>query len=288
MNLSGIRSALYLFILFPLCVLAGDVREPEHAGSEVVNKVFDKAVAPRIRVATFNMAAGRMSDLSSIANALLVLDADIIALQEVDNRTGRSDDVDQAGRLAKLSGLNVVFGKAIEFDGGEYGLAFASKHPIEHIETTALESGGREGRIVMMAKVAVPSFEHPVTVFNTHLDPDNNPKVRLGQAQQLNKWTMNHRGIKLLLGDMNDVPSSATYQELRRFWVDTAASVQDRRTWPSVNPEINVDYVFSSPAQVWEVKPVPLSDFNSGQKVFDWSAITDHLPVVVDMVLLEQ
>lgn len=286
MKLFRIWFVFYLVLVFPLSVLAGEVREPEHAKSEVVNKSFKREEAPRLRVATLNMAAGRISDLASIAKAMLVLDADIIAIQEVDRGTMRSGNIDQVKKLAELSGLNVVFGKAIEFDGGDYGLAVASKHPIESSKTQALESGSREGRIVMMAKVSVPTFEHPVTVFNTHLDPDDNPEMRLGQARQLNKWTMNQRGIKLLLGDVNDVPLSGTYQELRRFWVDACNEMDDRRTWPAVNPEINVDYVFSSPAQKWEVRPVELSVFNSDST--SWLAITDHLPVVVDMILLEQ
>ena len=287
MKVSGVKFTCWIVLLFPLCVLAGETREPEHARSEVVNKVYQREVAPKIRVATFNVAAARVADLSSIAKTLQALDADIIALQEIDSRTLRSGDVNQPERLAELAGLNVEFARAIDFEGGRYGLAIASRHSIESVEILPLNSEDREGRIVMMAKVAVPSFEHPVTVFNTHLDPSDKPELRLKQVRQLNKWTMNHRGIKLLLGDINDVPLSGTYQELLRYWVDTWRDMPDRRTWPAVNPEINVDYVFTSPAQKWEVKPVKLT-LDARLKETDWSDITDHLPVVVDMILLEQ
>ena len=278
-------STLYFLLIFPVWGFGGETREPEHARTKVINKVFDKKFAPALKVATFNIAAGRVSDVSSVAKALVALDADIVALQEVDLNTGRSGGINQPAKLTELSGFNVVFGKAIDFEGGDYGLAIASRYPIKGVEVRALESGDREGRIVMMAEVVVPSFEYPITVFNTHLDPSDNPELRLKQARQLNKWTMNYRGIKLLLGDINDVPVSGTYQELQRFWIDTWRDMPDRRTWPAANPEISVDYVFTSPAQRWEVKPVELSVLEAG---LSWPDITDHLPVVVDMILLEQ
>ena len=279
----------WLMLMTSFYAVAGDYREPEHARSEVVNKVFQLDAAPQLRVVSFNMAAGRVASLADIGKVMVALDADIIAIQEVDNQTLRSGGIDQAKELAEQTGLNIVFGKATDFEGGEYGLAIASKHPIEHMEVLPLVSGDQESRIIQKADVKVAGFEHPITLFNTHLDTSENPQLRLKQTRQLNKWTMNRRGIKLLLGDMNDVLMSDSYKELLRYWEDTWDYwQQDQRTWPAVNPEIKVDYVFTSPAQKWKVVRAALPTEDARLKQIKWPDITDHLPVIVDMILLEQ
>ncbi|AMO55032.1 endonuclease [Endozoicomonas montiporae] len=280
--------SVWLTIAVSFSALAGDQREPEHARSEVTNKVYQTDNAPSLRVVTFNMAAGRVGSLAELAKAMVALDADIIGIQEVDNQTLRSGGVDQAKELASLTGFNVEFAKAIDFEGGEYGLAIASRHPIVATDLLPLASGQEEGRVVQMAKVSVPEFEHPVTVFNTHLDTSEDPQLRLQQTRQLNKWTMNQRGIKLLLGDFNDVRQSATYKELKRYWKDTWNNKSNERTWPASNPEIKVDYVFTSPAQQWKVVKASLPAEDVRLKQIRWPEVTDHLPVVVDMILLEQ
>ena len=48
---------------------------------------------------------------------------DIVALQEVDQKTRRASGVDQPAELARLTGMQVVFGRNIDFEGGGYGTA---------------------------------------------------------------------------------------------------------------------------------------------------------------------
>lgn len=103
-----------------------------------------------------------------------------------------------------------MFGRAIDFDGGEYGLAFLSVHPLHDAVIHPLPSGQREQRIAFSAKVDVPEFPAPITLFNTHLDTKEDPTMRLDQVRELNDRTIEVRGIKLLFGDMNDVPGSVT------------------------------------------------------------------------------
>ena len=214
----------YKNILIPLSVLisatafAGGHREPYQAQSELVNKQYSEKNAPEIRIATFNMAASRVSSLPEIAKAIKSIDADVIAIQEVDVLTARSGTVDQANTLAKLTGMNVEFGKAIDFDGGQYGLAIASKYPILKTEIIKLPSGNREQRIAFEAHIDVPGFAAPITIYNTHLDTKEDPLMRVDQIRKLNDSAIDTRGIKILMGDMNDVPESATYHELSRYW----------------------------------------------------------------------
>ena len=236
--------------------MAGGNREPYQAQADLIDKTFTEQQAPTIRVATFNMAAARVSSLTEIAKAIKALNADVVAIQEVDVLTDRSGNVDQPKKLAELTGLNIEFGRAIDFDGGQYGLAIASKYPILKTEVTQLPSGNREQRIVFEAHIDVPGFNAPITVFNAHLDTKEDPTMRVGQVRELNDTAIDTRGIKILLGDMNDVPESVTYRELSRYWNNITDQNVDFRSWPAGNPEIQVDYVMTSKAQVWKIKEI--------------------------------
>lgn len=264
-------------------------REVSSATSGFSNKSFALDTAPVIKVATFNMAAGKVSNVETLAKAITAMDADIIALQEVDKLTARSGHINQPEKLAQLTNMHVAFGRAIDHDGGEYGLAFLSKYPIHDSEIVLLPSGQREQRIAFIAQVDVPNFSVPVTVVNTHLDTKEDPEIRLGQVRELNDRTMEKRGIKILFGDMNDVPDTVTYRELTRYWNDLTESAKDRRSWPAENPEIQVDYIFTGKAQKWHIDTITLPNiYNHQWKSVDWPAVSDHLPIFVEMRLIEQ
>ena len=270
-----------------LAYAAGGHRAPQHAQTDVIDRFYAEQNAPKLDVASFNIAASRVSDLDSISKAILALDADIVALQEIEKYTGRSMSMDQPGRLAELTGLNIEFARAIDFDGGHYGLAIASRHTILNVQIIPLPSDDREQRILLIAKIKVPGFESPVMVFNTHLDTAEDPQVRLQQVRKINEIAIDTRGIKVLLGDINDVPESIIYRELSRYWNDALPDFADRRTWPAINPEIQVDYVFTSKAQSWQTSHIIPNKHNRYGDI-DWPAVSDHLPVVVKMKMLEQ
>ena len=284
----------YKSLLLPLSLvisataMAGGHREPYQAQTDLIDKTFTEQQAPTIRVTTFNMAAARVSSLTEIAKAIKALNADVVAIQEVDVLTDRSGNVDQPKKLAELTGLNIEFGRAIDFDGGQYGLAIASKYPILKTEVTQLPSGNREQRIVFEAHIDVPGFNAPITVFNAHLDTKEDPTMRVGQVRELNDTAIDTRGIKILLGDMNDVPESVTYRELSRYWNNITDQNVDFRSWPAGNPEIQVDYVMTSKAQVWKIKEITVPQNNTQYADTNWPAVTDHLPIVVEMKMLEQ
>ncbi|MGR5066283.1 endonuclease/exonuclease/phosphatase family protein [Photobacterium sp. DNB22_13_2] len=284
----------YKSLLLPLSfvisasALAGGHREPYQAQSDLINKNFSEQQAPELRIATFNMAASRVSSLTEIAKAIKALEADVIAIQEVDVLTHRGGNVDQPQKLAELTGLNIEFGRAIDFDGGQYGLAIASKYPILKTDIIELPSGNREQRIAFEAHIDVPGFEAPITVYNTHLDTKENPSMRVEQVRALNDTAIDTRGIKILMGDMNDVPESITYQELSRYWNNLNDEKVDFRSWPASNPEIQVDYVMTSKAQRWKIEEIVVPQSNTKYANFNWPAVTDHLPIIIDMKMIEQ
>src|SRR5687768_10275588 len=84
-----------------------------------------------LRVMTYNIFAGndleRRSNLERIGALIDSLDIDIVLLQEVDRNTVRSGRVNQPAVLAQKTGMHVVFGRSMDFGGGEFGNAILSR-----------------------------------------------------------------------------------------------------------------------------------------------------------------
>src|SRR5699024_5685001 len=102
----------------------------------------DLAPAVQLRVASYNIAAGRDADgsfdIASTAEAIETIGADVMALQEVDVHWGeRSLDLDLAEELAQALDMHVAFAPIYSNDpvddGGpraEFGVAVLSDYPI--------------------------------------------------------------------------------------------------------------------------------------------------------------
>src|SRR5688500_16015524 len=113
-------------------------------------------IQPPVKVLSWNLHHGAGLDgkinLTRIADFIKKQEADVVVLQEIDHRCKRSGNVDQAAELAKLTGLHGTFGAAMPYDGGQYGLAILSKHPIGKTEVIRLPGSG-EPRIGFMAEI---------------------------------------------------------------------------------------------------------------------------------------
>ena len=93
------------------------------------------AEAPvRVTVLTYNIYHGEDanggSTLDAVAKVINSLKPDLVALQEVDNKTTRAKGLDLTAELSQRTGMQGVFGKAMDFAGGGYGEAVLSRLPI--------------------------------------------------------------------------------------------------------------------------------------------------------------
>ena len=116
---------------------------------------------PRLRVLAYNIhhaeGTDNVTDYERLAKVIRDLHPDIVALQEVDRRTGRSQGIDQAAKLANLTDLAHSFGAAMPYDGGDYGLAILSRYPIQSSKTRVLPYRiGLEPRAMHQAQIELP------------------------------------------------------------------------------------------------------------------------------------
>ncbi len=120
---------------------ARDGRLPSLAALAAVTAVASVAPPPlaaeRVTFATLNIAYATHASLEQIAAAIRALDADVVALQEVDRFTRRSP-TDQAAQLGRLLDMEVAYAPAIDYQGGEFGIALLSRVAI--VAIVAMES----------------------------------------------------------------------------------------------------------------------------------------------------
>lgn len=236
----------------------------------------------RLRVLTYNIHHGEGSDgkfdYDRLADIIKSVEPDLVALQEVDVKTRRSDGVDQAAVLGELTGMDPFFARAMPYQGAGYGNALLVKAPpgMATTETLALHAkAGEEPRVVAIATLA----QGDEALFNlafcgTHLSHQSG-QSRLSQVREINDEVGHNPDLPTILaGDLNFTPDSEPYRAMiDAGWVDAAAAFGDAKpTAPADKPTQRIDYVFIRPAKRWRVIDV---------RVLDEPVASDHRPVLV-------
>ncbi|PQO30654.1 endonuclease [Blastopirellula marina] len=229
----------------------------------------------RIRVVSYNIHHGEGTDgkldLSRIAQVLSDAQPDIIVLQEVDQNTQRTGNIDQAAELAKLLKMNYVFGGNIDLQGGHYGNAVLTRYASISARNHRLPSlAGGEQRGVMEADITLPGLKQPLKVLATHFDyrPDDQERIASSEtiAQLIQDWG---ERPALLAGDLNAVPESKTLALLEQKW--TRSNREILPTIPSGKPTRQIDYILLRPQQGWKVVEC---------RVLDAPVASDHLGIL--------
>lgn len=217
----------------------------------------DKAVIPPkgriIRIMTYNIYGARATspanaaDLDALAEVIRRQDPDFVTLNEVDvftNRTGK--DVHQARDLAAKLGMEWHFSKAIDRDGGEYGDAVLSKHPIIETRSYRLPAPLRNReRTVRCASSASRSTA------KTSMSPRRTSIIframraawcrpMRSAVSATRNWTETSS-----LRATSTPPSSNVIATMTAFL--TNVGTIDQYTFPSENPTRKIDYILYAP-----------------------------------------
>lgn len=223
-----------------------------------------------MRLASFNVLHGRSladgtTDVERLAEACASLDADVLALQEIDRNQARSGHVDQTAEVARRTGAAACrFEPALIGEPGAtwraaedgdrageagYGVGLVSRLPVRAWHVLRLRAakvrapvavpGGRgrfillpdEPRVALAAEVDAPAG--PIVVATTHLSFV--PGWNLAQLRQVTRFLAGLGPPCVLLGDLNvpgGLPARVTgWRPLARV-----------RTFPGAKPSMQIDH----------------------------------------------
>jgi len=207
-----------------------------------------------VTIATYNIRHGRgmdnVVDLQRTGAALRALNADVIALQEVDRDVQRSGRVDEATALGEQLGMTPAFGAFMPYQGGEYGLALLSRFPVRRAQALRLPDGN-EPRVALLAELELPNGARVLAV-NVHFDWVESDSFRIKQVEALATVLDTVSLPIILLGDFNDVPGSRTMRRWSSRFATVEKPASDRFTFSSIMPEKEIDHILVAPRHAWE------------------------------------
>ena len=210
-------------------------------------------------------------DIDAIAKAIKDQNPDLVALQEVDVNTIRSGKFNQAEEIAKKVGMSFFFAKAIDHEGGDYGVAILSKYPMSEtsiykLPTEASTKG--EPRVLATAKIILPNGK-AIRFGSTHLDAQRPAINRELQIKEINRLATMEMLPFIIAGDFNAVPGSTVINLLDQNF--TRSCQKCEFTIPVITPVKTIDFIAFKPSTKFSVQST---------KVIPERYASDHLPVI--------
>lgn len=209
-------------------------------------------------------------DVEAVVEAIRQQKPDLVALQEIDVNTGRSGNIDEARMIAEQLDMHYYFGKAIDHDGGEYGVAILSRFPISEEQTHALptqEGTDGEPRVLATVKVNLPNGQS-LRFGSTHLDAQREDVNRLLQIKAIGEIASTESLPMVIAGDFNAPPTSGVINILDQHFQRSCEGCAP--TIPVTNPTKAIDFIAFRPDAGFEVV---------SHQVIDETYASDHRPV---------
>ena len=224
-----------------------------------------------LRIMSYNIRNLRgmddVRDLGRVAKVINEAKPDVVAVQEVDSVTGRSEQTDVLGLLATETHMHPVYAAAIGYDGGKgAGGILGREEPLDY---HSLPLPGREEQRVLL----VVEFAH--YLFGcTHLSLTEEDRLR--SLPLLTQEAAKANKPLFIAGDWNATPNSSFIGELRQSF--TLLSQSEQLTFPADTPNRTLDYV-----AIYGTKELPVQVKRTW--VVDEPMASDHRPVVVEVTL---
>ncbi len=234
----------------------------------------------QLRIMSYNIHVGipptkpGITDIDAIVRAIKEQDPDVIALQEVDVNTARTGKINEAAIIAEKLKMNFFFAKAIDHDGGDYGVAILSKYPLSETKIhrlTTVEGTKGEPRVMATAKITLKN-RIAIRFASTHLDAQSSPVNREKQIAEIVEISSSETLPFIIAGDFNAQQTSSVIKKLDEKFTRTCQDCAP--TFPVVKPNRAIDFIaFSNTSKI---------------KVLSHSVIqehyaSDHLPIVASL-----
>ena len=219
-----------------------------------------------LKVMTYNIRNGNGMDkvrsYERIADVILKQTPDVVAIQELDSMTKRSNQTYVLGEVAKLTRMKDFYGPAISFSGGKYGVGILSKKQPLKVSQHPLPGRG-EKRTFLMAE-----FEDYIFCC-THLaltEEDRNLSLAI-----IDSIAACQTKPFIIAGDMNAEPGSDFVNGLLKNY--RIFNNLKQPTWPAPEPKEMIDYI-----AVWKDRSEGLANVHTW--VVNEPVASDHRPIM--------
>jgi endonuclease/exonuclease/phosphatase family metal-dependent hydrolase len=260
-------------------------KDPSIGGGSI--RIFGREV----RIPRIDLPIARPGEPGKIADALRRFDADVILLQEVNDRAINSLGQDQARTIADDLGMHVAY--AVAQKQGIWGVlkaqgnAVLSRYPISDVRELELNAAtdDEERRIAVFARIEHPGVPGGVWAVCTHL-PSNRRDLRESDAAKLGEEAARLGGAVIVGGDFNATPDATAMERFADAMARGGKSVVDAwtkgegdgNTSPAPDARNRIDYIWSSA----ELTPVSASvprDVNESDHFMVVANLRMHPPI---------
>ena len=204
-------------------------------------------------------------NVQRIANVINNEAPDVVAVQELDSMTTRSNQTYVLAEIAERTQMHASYTPAISFQGGKYGIGILSKEKPLDIQTFPLP-GREEKRMLMVAEFKDYFFAC------THLSLTE--EDRLASLEIIKNSVRTSHKPFFLAGDLNDKPESEFIKALQQdFQILTNVK---QATFPAPEPTETIDYIAA-----WKQQTNDLVTLSS--QVVEEPLASDHRPITVTL-----
>ena len=190
----------------------------------------------KMSIMTYNIRNGvgmdNIADYERTADVIKKYHPDIVAIQEIDSVTNRSNQRFVIKDIAKFADLDYVFAPAISYDGGKYGIGILSKE--KPLKTYQRQLPGREEQRTFL----VAEFQNYIFIC-VHLSLT--PEDQIISMNIIRDELKKMRKPIFIAGDFNAEPNSETVKLLeQKFDILTPLGA---KTYPADSPIEAIDYI---------------------------------------------
>lgn len=224
-----------------------------------------------VRLMSYNIRNARgldsVTDYDRIADVILNVAPDIIAVQELDSVTTRSNGADVLDVLSRKTLMHPTYASAIGYDGGKYGIGILSKEKPLSVKKVSLP-GREEPRMLLIVEMDDYYFG------STHFSLTNEDRLKSVEIIKSEAEKLNKNKPFFLAGDMNATPESKVQEEMNKSFTSLVSPKQF--TYPADNPVKCIDYIYGyNGTEGWSL----LTD----KGVIAEKAASDHRPLFADI-----
>jgi endonuclease/exonuclease/phosphatase family metal-dependent hydrolase len=202
-----------------------------------------------------------------VVSLLKAINADIVAIQEVDSATQRNP-FDVMSFLGKETGMYHIFHGNIPYKGGRYGIGILSSEKPKKTAYITLP-GTEEKRGVVIAEFKRYIF------MSTHLSLTDSDRV--ASARIINEYIRKTKKQAYIAGDFNDMDLDG--EMFSTFYHEWEVISPDIVTFPANSPKKRIDFIMARKNKKNKVVKSGIPQVVG----IDLGKTSDHLPLCIDV-----